>query len=139
VVDAFTFTHKGLSGPNDLRALLEPYDIDLLVDCRYERGHGDNHWSSELIEDTARRAGLHYHWDKGLGNPDYRIPGSRYPNSKPATRIADERAIEPLVEYLNRGLRLALMCVCTDHLHCHRRIIIDALLRRVADLRVTAI
>lgn len=131
--------YKGLTGSHDLKLKLDGYNVDTIVDVRYDRGHGPNYWSEELIEDTVRRAGYAYYWDKGLGNPDYKLPGSRYPNSKPATRFAEPASTEPLARMIYEDRQLALMCVCPDTQHCHRRLIINKLLTEVPNLHVISV
>lgn len=132
----YTFGYNGMAGAPDIKARLEMTDVQTVVDVRYERGHGDNYFSEELMEDTIRRAGFAYYYDKGLGNPDYKVPGSRYPNSKPATRYADRASSVPIAARLLQGEVMALMCVCPKALHCHRRLIVADLLEQVPGLRV---
>lgn len=132
----YTFGYKQLAGAPDIKARLAMTDVTTVVDVRYDRGHGDNYFSEELVEDTVRRAGFQYYWNQGLGNPDYKVPGSRYPNSKPATRYADRAESVPLAAKLIQGEVLALMCVCPQALHCHRRLIVADLLEQVPSLRV---
>lgn len=136
--DLYTFGYQSSgAGSKFIASRLEMTDVEIIVDVRFDRGHGDNYVSEELIEDTVQRAGFSYYWDRGLGNPDYKLPGSRYPNNKPATRYYRQpEAIEPLVGMIESGSTLALMCVCPKALHCHRRLIVNDLLARVPQLRV---
>ncbi len=64
-----------------------------------------------------------------LGNVNYR-------NGEPIKIAHPGRGISRLVNGLNQGYTLILMCGCKDYSSCHRHTVVDLLLKAIPDVRV---
>jgi uncharacterized protein (DUF488 family) len=126
----FTFGYGKLKGPADLAQLIAGYQIDTVVDVRFQPSGRNPLWRKEVVANTVQRGGIHeYIHAQGLGNPDFK-------NGKPATRVVRWEDIHIVTDELAKGKNVALMCVCADTPHCHRRLIVAEVRERMPDLHV---
>jgi hypothetical protein len=127
----YCFGYGKLKGPDDLAALIEGERIDLVMDVRYVPTGRNPLWRPGLVAETTRKGGIpEYLHVKGLGNPDFR-------SGLPATRVHNEaEGMATLMEALESGRNVALMCVCGETPHCHRRIIVAKARQRRPDLHL---
>lgn len=119
----YTFGYGKFKGPAELREFLEDAGvegkIDVVVDIRFKPTGRNPLWRKGLVADTIQKAGIpQYQLVQELGNPDFAT-------GRPASRLADEpTGMGVLLEHLQNGVNVALMCVCQETAHCHRRLII---------------
>lgn len=115
----YTFGYGKLRGSAELAKLIEGQRIDIVLDVRAAPTGRNPLWRAAAVADTVKQAGIGgYEHVQALGNPDFR-------SNKPAHRLVDEGVgIPRVVELLDAGLNVALMCVCQDTPHCHRRLIV---------------
>ena len=115
----YAFGYSKLKGPPDLAALIEGERIDTVMDVRYVPTGRNPLWRPGLVAETVHKGGIpEYLHVKGLGNPDFR-------SGLPATRVFNEtEGMATLMGALEEGRNVALMCVCSETGHCHRRLII---------------
>lgn len=119
----YTFGYGKLKGPVELSNLLKASgvagDIDIVVDVRFKPTGRNPLWRSGLVAETVAKGGIpDYQLVHGLGNPDFA-------SGRPAYRLAnEEEGMATLIDILESGRNAALMCVCADTPHCHRRLIV---------------
>lgn len=101
----------------------------LLIDIRYS----PRSWRSTWQEATLRNSfGERYRAaGRFLGNINY---SSKI--NKPI-KIADPRVgIHGLMSYLKEGHDLILLCQCSSYLDCHRKVVVDLLLKKMPEVEV---
>ena len=126
-----TFGYGKLKGPDDLAKLIDGERIDVVMDVRYVPTGRNPLWRPGLVAETVHKGGIpEYLHVKGLGNPDFR-------SGLPATRVFnEEEGMGTLMDALASGRNVALMCVCADTPHCHRRLIVAKARQLRPDLRL---
>ena len=121
---------------DELRAVLDAYDIELVADVRRFPGSRRlPQFGSEALAHDLQTHGIAYRWIPALGgrrraDPDSPNLGWRHPAFRAyADHVATEEFAEGLFELLMlaRGLRTAVMCAELLWWRCHRRIIADVL------------
>jgi len=127
----YTFGYGKLKGPDDLALLLDGERVDLVLDVRYVPTGRNPLWRPGLVAETVRKGGIpDYLHVKALGNPDFR-------SGLPASRVHNEtEGMAILMDALASGRNVALMCVCADTPHCHRRLIVAKARSLRPDLRL---
>jgi uncharacterized protein (DUF488 family) len=127
----YTFGYGKLKGPDDLAALIDGERIDVVLDVRYVPTGRNPLWRPGLVAETIHKGGIpEYIHVKALGNPDFR-------SGLPATRVFnEEEGMGLLMDVLASGRNAALMCVCADTPHCHRRLIVAKARQLRPDLRL---
>ena len=119
--------------------LLRAAGVTLLVDVRrYPQSRRHPHFSREALSRALEEAGVAYRHEDDLGGHREPLPGS--PNTawrEDAFRgYADHMATPAFQAALGRVLAAApgtaVMCAEADPLHCHRRLLADALVARGA-------
>ena len=115
----YTFGYGSLAGSPELAKLIDGHRIDSVFDVRFMPMARNSLWRGKATALTVRDGGIpEYVHSKDLGNPDYK-------SGKPAYRVVDQDAgMPPLIERLDAGKNVAIMCVCKDTPHCHRRLIV---------------
>jgi len=115
----YTIGYGSLKGSEDLARLIDGEHIDVLFDVRYAPTGRNPLWRSGAVALTVQQAGIpEYVHMQSLGNPDFK-------SGKPAYRVLDDEAgMPPLIARLKSGQNVALMCVCKDTPHCHRRLVV---------------
>jgi hypothetical protein len=117
----YTIGYGKFKGSEDLRTFLADQGlegkIDTVIDVRYNPTGRNPLWRKGLVPDTIMKAGIpEYIHSQALGNPDYA-------SGKPATRVVNRAAgMATLLGLLEEGKNVALMCVCQETAHCHRRL-----------------
>lgn len=104
----------------DLRALIGDQNIHLLVDIRYNPASRFRPaWSKNNTERTVLAAGIpRYVHEQRLGNPNFRDPGHM--------KLADPEGLSTVLEPLEQGLNVAVMCACHAYHTCHRQLVVEA-------------
>jgi hypothetical protein len=127
----YCFGYGKLKGPDDLASLIDGEKIDVVMDIRYMPTGRNPLWRSGLVAETTHKGGIpEYQYVKGLGNPDFK-------SGLPATRVHNEaEGMATLMDALGSGRNVALMCVCGDTPHCHRRLIVAKARQLRPDLRL---
>lgn len=127
----YCFGYGKLKGPDDLASLIDGEKIDVVMDIRYMPTGRNPLWRSGLVAETTHKGGIpEYLYVKGLGNPDFK-------SGLPATRVHNEaEGMATLMGALGAGRNVALMCVCGDTPHCHRRLIVAKARQLRPDLRL---
>ena len=127
----YTLGYGKLKGPDDLAKLVADEPIDIVLDVRASPSGRNPLWRAGLVPETVRKAGIpDYRHVPALGNPDFR-------SNVPAYRLADEGiGMAVLAEVLESGRNVALMCVCRETAHCHRRLIVAKARQLYPDLRL---
>lgn len=127
----FTAGYARCRGVAEFQELIGDNHIDLVVDVRFMPLSRNPMWRSpETTEQTVKRAGVDdYVWVKGLGNPDYK-------SNKPATRIHDPSALPVVMEPLRKGKNVMVMCYCPVTSKCHRRLIVEQVVKQVDGVQV---
>jgi len=115
----YTFGYGKLKGPDDLAKLIDGEHIDTVFDVRFLAAGRNPLWRPGLVAETVQKGGIaEYQHVQALGNPDFR-------SKIPAYRLADEgTGLYQLDEALSSGKNVALMCVCQETAHCHRRLVV---------------
>lgn len=126
-------------GREEFIDLLRAAGVTLLVDVRrHPRSRRHPHFSREALSRALDEAGIAYRHEEDLGGHRAPVPGS--PNTawrEEAFRgYADHMATAAFQAALGRVLAAppgtAVMCAEADPLHCHRRLLADALVARGA-------
>lgn len=130
--DLYTFGYGKLKGPDDLAKLIDGEQIDVVLDVRFQASGRNPLWRPGLVAETVSKGGIReYVHAKALGNPDFRL-------KIPAYRLADEEAgLNLLSDILQSGRNVALMCVCQETSHCHRRLIVAKIRTIHPELKLT--
>jgi uncharacterized protein (DUF488 family) len=129
--------------PEALVAELEAAGVQRLIDVRFRPQSRRPGMSKTRLGDLLRSHGIAYEHRRALGTP----PDLRwlYKHNRVAEGArgfaehmeADEAAaLDALAAELADGPRTVLMCLEADPAVCHRRVLTDALARRVPRLRV---
>jgi uncharacterized protein (DUF488 family) len=119
-VPLFTLGYAGLDGPDDIRRLTSGTPVTTVVDIRLKR------WSripafSMATAQTVEAAGFRYVYLPDLGNLAYRTGGMQI------------RRLDGIVDVLNlmdTGETVALMCACKRPETCHRTFVAHEAVRR---------
>ncbi len=128
-----------IRGREEFIDILRAAGVPLLVDVRrYPRSRRHPHFSREALSGALAEAGIAYRHEEDLGGHREPLPGS--PNTawkEDAFRgYADHMATPAFQAALERVLAAppgtAVMCAEADPLHCHRRLLADALVARGA-------
>jgi len=113
-------------GASQYLATLMARPRTLLVDIRYEAWSRRKEWNPSSLR---HRYGKRYRPLRGLGNKNYN-------NDGPVELFMPEVGIPLLVEGLQKGYNLVLMCACKDYQHCHRKKVLELVLRALPDAPV---
>ena len=122
----WTVGYQGLTGPADLREILEGTGVSTVVDVRLSPW-SRNRAFSLATRATVEAAGFRYVHEKGLGNLGYK---------RGTIEIADIERVETVLALLRAGESVALMCACREPEGCHRSVLAAEAVRRQADLQV---
>lgn len=119
-------------------ALLQAYDINILVDIRTHPVSTRHPWFDEAsLREELQAKGISYHWaGKAFGGLRRAQPHSRHhalAGSASAQGFADhmdtaffQRSATQLIALARKG-RTALLCAEIDYRQCHRRLLADYL------------
>lgn len=125
-----TLGYGKLKGSEDLATLIEGQGITHLLDVRFNPTGWKALWRRPAVKMTVEQAGPAYEHRQDLGNPDFK-------SGKPAYRFFNEETgMARVSELLEAGENVALMCVCADTPHCHRRLIVAKAREKYPTLRV---
>lgn len=127
----YTLGYGKLKGSEDLATLIEGHSIQHLLDVRFNPTGRNPLWRKPAVELTIQQAGIpNYEHRQDLGNPDFKT-------GKPAFRVFNEETgMGRLVELLESGANVAVMCVCQETGKCHRRLIVAKARAAVPGLKV---
>jgi uncharacterized protein (DUF488 family) len=129
--------------PEELVAELEAAGVERLIDVRFRPQSRRAGMSKTRLGERLGDHGIAYEPRRSLGTP----PDIRHlfrTNQLPAARerytahieatAADE--LDALAAELPRAPRTVLLCLEADPAHCHRRLVAEALQRRLPELEV---
>lgn len=121
----YTFGYARLAGTPDLAQLLGDA-ASIVIDVRTSPFSRVPAWSRGTRR-TVEGAGYRYLWERGLGNAAYKTGG---------IQLANPAAISTVVDLLEAGESVAIMCVCPDVATCHRRTVAELAQERMPGLEV---
>ena len=129
--------------PAELVAELQAARIERLIDVRFRPQSRRPGMSKTRLSETLGDHGIAYEHRKPLGTPPeirWLFKAGRTGEGAPAFREHLERTaaheVDALAAELHRGPRTVLMCLEADPAACHRRVVAEALVARVAGLTV---
>lgn len=100
----------------------------MLVDIRYSNvSQKKPEWSGDSLKGRYGKQYLHI---KALGNKNY------FRHGFPIEIDNLNAGIPRLLNGLQRGYTLILLCTCDEYERCHRKVIVDALLEKMPDVKV---
>ena len=101
----------------------------LLIDTRYSP-RGKANWTGDVLRQAF---GKRYRWSGAtLGNKNYWAARK----GAPISIVNLDAGVAALKYYLEKGYDLVLLCVCADYQACHRKVIVDALVKRLPEVEI---
>lgn len=122
----YAFGYAGFRQSDDLHAALGDR-VDVVADIRLVPLSRDSTWSRRTRQ-TVEDAGYEYIHVSGLGNLNYKAGGP--------VKLADPAAVGGIIERLEHGANVAVMCVCWNPDTCHRRNVADLVRKRLPGVAV---
>jgi uncharacterized protein (DUF488 family) len=118
----------GYSATSAVRLVEELVNLDVtIVDIRYRADSICPLWERVTLSAWLGK----YYWHlPALGNTTYVNQG------QPITLADPEAGLPKLIAHLRQGESLALLCVCAEVEHCHRRLVAELVQARLPGLRV---
>jgi uncharacterized protein (DUF488 family) len=112
----------------DRLATLMEDERAILVDIRYSvKSKSKPLWSGDALQELYKKRYLPI---KSLGNKNY------FQHGAPIEIADSETGIPRLLDGLNQGYTIVLLCTCSNYKTCHRKVVVDLVKEQLPDCEV---